>query len=61
MDRFKMNFGNAKNDDRLVSYLMAKRSSIQQTLPSNTKLNSSMIDRIYRAKPGCSACGKKAM
>jgi len=23
------------------------------------KLNSSMIDRVHKAKPGCSACGKK--
>ncbi len=60
MDRFKMNFSNTKNDDRLVSYLMAKRSA-RTTLPMNTKLNSSMIDRIYKAKPGCSACGKGAM
>jgi hypothetical protein len=55
-----MNFSNTKNDDRLVSYLMAKRSA-RTTLPMNTKLNSSMIDRIYKAKPGCSACGKGAM
>jgi hypothetical protein len=60
MDRFKMNFSNTKNDDRLVNYLMAKRS-MQTTMPTNTKLNSSMIDRIYKAKPGCSACGKKGM
>lgn len=25
----------------------------------NLPLNSPMIDRVYKAKPGCSACGKK--
>ena len=24
-----------------------------------TSLTGSMIDRVYKAKPGCSACGKK--
>ncbi len=24
-----------------------------------TALNASMIDRVHKAKPGCSACGKK--
>lgn len=28
-----------------------------KSMPS--ALNSRMIDRIYSAKPGCSACGKK--
>ena len=27
--------------------------------PSNLPLNAPMIDRIHKAKPGCSACGKK--
>ena len=27
--------------------------------PRSTGLASSMIDRVHRAKPGCSACGKK--
>ncbi len=31
------------------------RGTIQQNLP----LNSPMIDRVHKAKPGCSACGKK--
>ncbi len=28
-----------------------------RTMPS--ALNAKMIDRVYSAKPGCSACGKK--
>jgi hypothetical protein len=27
--------------------------------PRNIALNSPMVNRIYNAKPGCSACGKK--
>ena len=27
--------------------------------PKSVTLNSPMIDRVYKAKPGCSACGKK--
>lgn len=27
--------------------------------PINVTLNSPMIGRIHKAKPGCSACGKK--
>ena len=27
--------------------------------PTNLPLNAPMIDRIHKAKPGCSACGKK--
>ncbi len=27
--------------------------------PRNMSLNAPMIDRVHKAKPGCSACGKK--
>ena len=27
--------------------------------PQNLPLNAPMIDRVHKAKPGCSACGKK--
>lgn len=27
--------------------------------PRQLPLNAAMIDRIHKAKPGCSACGKK--
>jgi hypothetical protein len=29
------------------------------TTPMPSALNAKMIDRVYSAKPGCSACGKK--
>ncbi len=27
--------------------------------PRNLALNAPMIERVYKARPGCSACGKK--
>jgi hypothetical protein len=27
--------------------------------PKPSHLNAPMVDRVHRAKPGCSACGKK--
>ena len=32
---------------------------VVSTAPKNLPLNASMIDRVHKAKPGCSACGKK--
>lgn len=61
MNRFKMNFSN-KNDNLLMSQLIANRQmSIGQKMNTNSKLNAPMVDRIHKAKPGCSACGKKVM
>ena len=31
----------------------------QKPVARSTPLNASMIDRVHKAKPGCSACGKK--
>lgn len=33
--------------------------SITSAPPKNMALNAPMIDRVHKAKPGCSACGKK--
>ncbi len=30
-----------------------------QSIPKPASLNTPMIERVYKAKPGCSACGKK--
>jgi hypothetical protein len=35
----------------------AAAGSVARPMPSS--LNARMIDRVYSAKPGCSACGKK--
>ena len=36
-------------------------SSNMVVKPKAVSLNSPMIDRVHKAKPGCSACGKKVM
>ncbi len=55
MPRIRMNLTNPN--------MYAARSTISAAtaMPSysNTALNSAMIERIYKTKPGCSACGKK--
>ena len=58
MNRFKMDFGNS-NNQQLIRQFLNDRKKNQPSL--NTPLNSKMIDRIYKARPGCSACGKKSM
>lgn len=40
----------------------AARSTVRSaSMPvyTNTALNASMIERIFKTKPGCSSCGKK--
>jgi len=60
MNRFKMSFNNSgllppKNYSNLGGNISIDPPSI----PKQTSLNSPMIDRVYKAKAGCSACGKK--
>jgi hypothetical protein len=57
MDRFKMSFNNS-------GYMPANYSNLAYNIsaaprPAPVPLNASMIDRVHKAKPGCSACGKK--
>lgn len=49
------------NSTPRVSYMgITSSSSAGSSLRSMpTALNARMIDRVYSAKPGCSACGKK--
>ena len=60
MQRFKIVFNNSPQYNNLGSNV---RSSRQTTpiMSRNISLNSPMIDRIHKAKPGCSACGKKVV
>ena len=37
---------------------IGSRSSVNVS-SKNLPLNAPMIDRVHKAKPGCSACGKK--
>jgi len=61
MNRFKMSFNNSgiipiPNN---YNYLANNISSLPRNPASNISLNSPMVNRIHKAKPGCSACGKK--
>jgi hypothetical protein len=61
MFRLSSNFSN--NTNQFAVSLQLRQQLQQQQLQSMSTgrlgLSSSMIDRIYKAKPGCSACGKK--
>jgi len=51
-----MNFGNLNN--QIIHQVMTNKKSYQP-MSSNLKLSSPMIERVHRAKPGCSAAVKK--
>ena len=57
---FKMTFGNDNNSMNRQLFIN-NYNERQGNRASIGGLNAPMIDRVYRAKPGCSACGKKAM
>ena len=64
MNRFKIVFNNSgavpPQFNNLGSGLAFIRThSISSAPLKNMVLNAPMIDRIHKAKPGCSACGKK--
>lgn len=64
MNRFKMNFNNygmAAPMPAAYYGVGASVGTIRSAAPMPTALNASMIDRVHKAKPGCSACGKKVM
>lgn len=54
-NRFKMSFNNSGYIPQQYNNLAANIASA----PRNVSLNAPMVNRIYNAKPGCSACGKK--
>lgn len=63
MNRFKMVFNNAgyipQQPITLASISSANSAAI--AIPRNLPLSANMIDRVHKARPGCSACGKKVM
>jgi hypothetical protein len=65
MDRFKMSFNSTgylppKNYSNLGANIATQPVDTQPVVKSrHVALNSPMIDRVYKAKAGCSACGKK--
>ena len=60
MYRFKLVFYNSQQNNNLGSSLtLPRQSNLIVSRNSNLSLNATMIDRVHKAKPGCSACGKK--
>jgi hypothetical protein len=59
MHRFKIVFNNSSQNNNLGSSLRQLNPNVSNN--RNISLNSPMIDRIHKAKPGCSACGKKVV
>ena len=41
------------------SNLASMGAKLAPKAPRSLPLNAPMVDRIHKAKPGCSACGKK--
>ena len=54
-----MNFGNGNNPILHTKIVEPSIHKLLATEKPNGRLNSPMIDRVYKARPGCSACGKK--
>jgi len=67
MNRFKIVFNNSRTSlppqfNNLGAGLASIGSKPAVLTPSkNLPLNAPMISRVYNAKPGCSACGKKVV
>jgi hypothetical protein len=62
MHRFKIVFNNLQNYNNLGNNLnLSGQPKSGSVASKNISLNSPMIDRIHKAKPGCSACGKKVV
>jgi hypothetical protein len=58
MNRFKMIFNNSGSvSPQLITSNLG--SGIHAPQQRNMSLNAPMIDRVHKARPGCSACGKK--
>lgn len=67
MKRFSMTFDNPGQNTFRQNYLsyqtqlqLQKQQQQQRPVALNRKadLTRPMVDRVYKAKPGCSACGK---
>jgi hypothetical protein len=60
-NRFKMSFDNSSfvkqsTNNNMQHYISR---SVPKPVTAKNIFNTPMVDRIYKAKPGCSACGKK--
>ena len=62
MHRFKIVFDNSQQHNNLGNTLhLSGQSKSVSVISRNMSLNAPMIDRVHKAKPGCSACGKKVV
>jgi len=50
---------NLANPNAQLRQIMATHAPTTSQSSRPTALNSAMIDRVHKAKSGCSACGKK--
>jgi len=60
--RFAMTFDRATNSSSSLPQQM--NNNVVQNLSARnafSSLSAPMIERVHKAKPGCSACGKKVM
>jgi hypothetical protein len=63
MFRMRMQIDNpnarlAREQAMYRAHLSAQRAAATAP-PKPSHLNAPMVDRVHKAKPGCSACGKK--
>jgi hypothetical protein len=60
MKRFSMTFDNPAQNAIRQNILYQHQQQNQRQAPPSRKIDLArpMIDRVYKAKPGCSACGK---
>jgi len=59
MFRIKMNINNQNAMLRQVGPSNPAPKLMTQFAPKHMPLNAPMVDRVHKAKSGCSACGKK--
>jgi len=55
----RMLFSNNSNYNGLRLNVVQNQQNVAKTISTPAALNAKMIDRVHKAKPGCSACGKK--
>lgn len=54
-----INYGNLAYNINSAPRPVPRQAPRPVPAPAPVPLNSSMVERVHKAKPGCSACGKK--
>ena len=60
-NRFLMTFDRSASFNPVPSFSQSANNLATVPRRPTASLNSPMIERVHKAKPGCSACGKKVM